>query len=157
MGDLDFSINIDATEALKGLQDVEIERKAVEERAKKTVEFVSTMTKKTYRRIGIMARSAWMATQGILEASGVSISGMFAALLQSAISSIAVLTPLFAATATAGDYVRASVGFFEIMMTLSAMITAQAQKREAEAAMRDAMSIIGSAGSFLYTLTFFMG
>jgi len=126
----------------------------LETKAIKTISFISEENRKVFSQVLTMARAGWQTTQAIVEASGGTISTMFASMISMAFASIAILTPLLSAKAAAGDWISAIIGFGEIGATLVAMGAAMGEKAEAEAAARDAMSILNNIGSFLGSMNF---
>jgi len=145
MGDLDFSINIDASQMLMELDEVDRKREDVEKKANKTIAFVKKSNTSVYRSALRMARASWQIMDTVFQAAGVSISYQFRALMAAAFGTIQVLIPIFAAEAlTPGMQVQAGLGLFELAMAGIALNQTQQAQSDTDAMYRAGLSIINS-------------
>lgn len=127
---------------------------AVEEKAKQVediVEEVEEASKISLTKVVAGVHAGWLATQGLVRAAGGSISTVFRTLIGTTLGAIAVLQPIFAAEAAAGDYIRAALGMASIgtaLFALAAMMGEQKeisdQLRGANMALHGIQALIGS-------------
>ena len=82
--------------------------------------------------------AGWLATQGMVRAAGGTISTVFRTVIGTTLGAIATLTPVFAAEAAAGDYIRAAMGMASIVLALSAMAAMEAEEKEISDQLRGA-------------------
>lgn len=136
------------------IKETEQKVKDLELKAQETFDRIERQSKMSFNRMMTMVRTSYMVITSIVEASGGTISTMFASTIQMAFSMVAILTPLLSARAAAGDYLSAAIGFAEIMASLMAVAAATGQKAEAEEAARDAMSILNSVGALIGSMSF---
>jgi hypothetical protein len=85
---------------------------------------------------------------------GGSISTVFRTVIGTTLGAIATLTPIFAAEATAGDYVRAALGMASIATSLAALAAMQAEEKEMSDALRGANMAMHGIQSMLGSFSF---
>lgn len=114
----------------------EVEQKANE--VEQLVEEVKKESKVSFGQVLGFVHAGWLATQGMVRAAGGSIQTVFRTLVGTTLGAIAVLVPIFAAEATAGDYVRAALGMVSIGLALQALAAMQGQHQELSDQLRGA-------------------
>ena len=93
--------------------------------------------------------AGWLATQGMIRATGGTISTVFRTVIGTTLGAIATLTPIFAAEAYAGDYIRAALGMASIGLAIAAMVAMEEQEKEVSDALRGANMALHGIQSFL--------
>ena len=98
----------------------------------------------SFNQVMSMVHAGWLATQGMVRAAGGTIQTVFRTVIGTTLGAIQMLTPIFAAEATAGDYVRAAMGMASIVMALSALAAMQAGEQDISNQIRGAnMALLG--------------
>lgn len=98
-----------------------------------------------------IVHAGWLTTQGLVRAAGGTISTVFRTVIGTTLGAIAMLAPIFAAKATAGDFLSAALGMVSIGLAVGALQAAENDEKEFSDALRGAnmalhgiQSIIGS-------------
>ena len=102
------------------------------------VEEVTSKSEDSFGQVLSMVHAGWLATQGMVRAAGGTISTVFRTVIGTTLGAIATLTPIFAAQASAGDYIRAAMGMVSIGLALSALVAMEQQEKEMSDALRGA-------------------
>lgn len=151
MGDLDFSISIDALDMLKDLKDVDIRREEVEDKARKTISFIDRESIKAYRKALRLARGTWQITEAVVRAMGGTISTQFRAIIQAGFGMVSTMIPILMAAKATGlaslnpyQVAMALLGMVEVAVALGQLGLAEQRIPGVEAAGREALSMLNS-------------
>ena len=74
----------------------------------------------------------------MVRAAGGAISTVFRTVVGTTLGAIATLTPIFAAQATAGDFIRAAMGMASIGLAVSALVAMEQEEKEISDSLRGA-------------------
>jgi hypothetical protein len=99
-----------------------------------------------------MIHAGWLATQGMVRATGGTIQTVFRTVIGTTIGAIATLQPIFAAEAAAGDYIRAALGMASIGLSLSALAAMQQGQKEMSDQLRGANMALHGMQAIIGTL-----
>lgn len=151
MGDLDFSINIDATEMLMDLQQVDEVRQNVEAKSIKTIEFVNKTSLQAYKSSLALARGIWHITETIVSGMGGTISTQFKAIMAASLGLGTALYPVLHAALTTGlatlnpaQVAAAILGITEVGMAMVSLAQADQEQKQLDMAWRTSISVMNS-------------
>jgi vacuolar-type H+-ATPase subunit H len=120
-------INVDDSEVEEADQKVE----DLKEKAEKITEEVEEKASYSYNKVMLMARGAYMATAGLIRATGGTVSAIFRMAVSAAISAVAVFRPIIAAEAvTPGMQVQAAIGSANLLLAMMAIASATKKRSE---------------------------
>jgi len=140
-----LSLTLNAEELLQELETVENKADEVED----TVEQVKEAAEISMGQVLGMVSAGWLATQGMVRAAGGTISTVFRTVIGTTLGAIATLTPIFAAQASTGDWIRAAMGMASIGLALSALAAMQADEKQLSDQLRGANMALHGIQSML--------
>ena len=145
----EFTLTLNAEELIRELEAVEAKANEAEDK----VSSVESVAEISFNKVMSIVHAGWLATQGMVRAAGGTISTVFRTVVGTTLGAVATLTPIFAAQASAGDYVRAAMGMTSIGIALAALAAMEAEEKDVSDALRGAnmalhgiQSMIGSFG-----------
>ena len=92
----------------------------------------------SFSKVLSIVHAGWLTTQGMVRAAGGAISTVFRTVVGTTLGAIATLTPIFAAQATAGDFIRAAMGMASIGLAVSALVAMEQEEKEISDSLRGA-------------------
>lgn len=135
---------------LKELNAIEQKANEIEE----TVQEVISTSEVSFGQVLSMVHAGWLATQGMVRATGGTISTVFRTVIGTTLGAVATLAPIFAAEAVAGDYIRAAMGMASIGLALSALAAMKAEEKEMSDALRGANMALHGIQSMIGVINF---
>jgi hypothetical protein len=96
-----------------------------------------------------MVHAGWLATQGVVRATGGTIQTVFRTVVGTTLGAIATLKPIFMAQAAAGDWIRAGLGLASIATSVAAMVAMEQKEKEVSDALRGANMALHGVSAML--------
>ena len=151
----EIKLNVDTTEAVRKIDALEDKIEDAQDKLVKMTEAVENKARTSFMEVVGMAQSTWNVTMAVVRAAGGTIDVVFASLISSAVSSIAILVPLLTAESmTPAGIVQAGIGFTNIMLTQLAVLLAQSEKRIVGEQLSSIAMVLSSVNGLIGSMTF---
>jgi len=136
-----LSLTLNAEELLQELDEVETRANEVEE----LVEEVEAQSETSFNQVLGMLHAGWLATQGLVRATGGTIQTVFRTVVGTTLGAISMIYPVLQAALAGGlasmnpwAVAQALLGLASIGLATTALIAAQAQQKEFSDSLRGA-------------------
>ena len=144
-------MEINAEDLLRELEAVEGRANEVED----IVEEVKETARSSLTQVMGGVHAAWLATQGIVRATGGTIETVFRTVVGTTLGAISMLVPLLTAEAvTPGMQIQAAMGLASIGIAVSAMVAAELEQRELSDQLRGANMALHGIQSLIGVFNF---
>jgi len=121
MGEFDFSIDVDASEAFRTLELLEVKIEGTKDKLSVVTKEVEKQTVQSFKEVQGMMRASYMMVSGLSQVLGGDMARMFSSIYGVAVSAIGTYKAIATAMAASG------VGAFQAAIMFSSLVTATIQ------------------------------
>lgn len=150
-----FFLELNTEDLHKELEEVERHREIVEANTEKTISFVTKSSAEAIAEVTALTRMSYNMMESVVRAAGGTIPPIMSGLISAAFSTISILTPLLTAQAmTPAGYAQSALGFLELGMTVSALVSAQMEEQEVAQKLAGARSVVSNISAMVGMMSF---
>jgi hypothetical protein len=150
-----YLLLIDTSKAHGELEELEAERKALEEKIRKTTEESKKELQRTWMKAVSVMQGTWSSIETIMRAAGVSIPTLYRTVITSAFAAAKILIPIFTAMElTPATIIQGTIGLTQIGVAIAAAIMAQREEKYAAEGLSNLNTGLSGISSLIGTWNF---
>jgi len=150
-----IQLTVDVSRGNEALDALDKRIDAIVAKENEVIQTTEKASRISFNRVLGMARLGWTMTDQIMQAMGINIGPYWRMIIQSALSTVSILTPLLSATAlTPGMEFQAAMGFAELGFAITAIVQAQLGQQQAAQQSAETGRALFTIGNFINSISF---